>query len=64
MMFASLRLKSEARNDNQPIMCEFPGVFPEDISDFPSEREVELSIDLVPGIKLVSVTLYSLIFSQ
>jgi len=33
-------------------------VFPEDVSDLPSERKVEFSIDLVPGTSLVSRTPY------
>ncbi|XP_058768562.1 uncharacterized protein LOC131642303 [Vicia villosa] len=32
-----------------PVVCEFPDVFPEDITSLPPEREAEFSIDLVPG---------------
>ncbi|XP_058774542.1 uncharacterized protein LOC131648829 [Vicia villosa] len=39
-------------------VCEFPGVFPEDITTLPPEREVELSIDLVPKTTPVFVTPY------
>ncbi|XP_073222361.1 uncharacterized protein [Cicer arietinum] len=31
-----------------PIVCEFPEVFPEDVTSLPPEREIEFSIDLVP----------------
>ncbi|XP_058766954.1 uncharacterized protein LOC131640584 [Vicia villosa] len=41
-----------------PVVCEFPGVFPEDITSLPPEREVEFSIDLVPGKTPVSVAPY------
>ena len=39
-------------------MREFPEVFPYDITDVPPEREVEFSIDLVQGIKAVSMAPY------
>ena len=31
------------------IVCEFPDVFPEELSSVPPERQVEFQIDLVPG---------------
>ncbi|MCI84409.1 cellular nucleic acid-binding protein, partial [Trifolium medium] len=40
------------------IVCEFPYVFPEDISDVPLEREVEFTIDLVPGTSPISLAPY------
>ncbi|XP_058784742.1 uncharacterized protein LOC131659586 [Vicia villosa] len=41
-----------------PIVCEFSDVFPEDVTSLPPEREVEFSIDLVPGTALVSIAPY------
>ena len=32
-----------------PIVCEYPEVFPEDLSGLPPDRQVEFKIDLVPG---------------
>ena len=32
-----------------PIVREYPDVFPEDLPSLPPEREVEFTIDLVPG---------------
>ena len=43
---------------NIPIVCEFPDVFPEDVTSLPPEREVEFSIDLVPGTAPISVSPY------
>lgn len=37
-----------------PIVHDFPYVFPYDISNLPSEREVEFPIDVVPGTSPVS----------
>ena len=37
-----------------PIVREFPDVFPEELPDIPLEGEVDLSIEIVPGIALVS----------
>src|ERR1051325_12104805 len=43
-----------------PIFCDFPEVFLKDVIDFPPEREVEFSIDLVPRTSPVSMTLYQM----
>ncbi|MCI81682.1 cellular nucleic acid-binding protein, partial [Trifolium medium] len=48
-VFASLKLESKVKVEELPVVCEFPNVFPEDVSDVPPEREVEFTIDLVPG---------------
>ncbi|XP_076948325.1 uncharacterized protein LOC143620537 [Bidens hawaiensis] len=32
-----------------PIVCDYPEVFPDDLSGLPPEREIEFQIDLVPG---------------
>ncbi|MCI35439.1 cellular nucleic acid-binding protein, partial [Trifolium medium] len=45
MMFATLKLEGGVKVEELPIVCEFPDVFPEDISDVPPKREVEFSID-------------------
>jgi hypothetical protein len=37
-----------------PIACEFPDVFPEDLSDMPLDRDVELIIELQPGTAPIS----------
>ncbi|XP_058766746.1 uncharacterized protein LOC131640358 [Vicia villosa] len=41
-----------------PVVCEYPDVFPEDITSLPPEREAEFSIDLIPGTAPVSITPY------
>jgi hypothetical protein len=40
------------------VVREFPDVFPEDVTSLPPEREVEFSIDLVPGTAPISVSPY------
>ena len=35
-----------------PIVREFPDVFPEELLSIPLEREVDLSIEIVPGTAL------------
>ncbi|MCL0143586.1 hypothetical protein M2T27_28115, partial [Klebsiella pneumoniae] len=32
-----------------PIVCEYPEVFPEDLTTMPPKREIEFQIDLAPG---------------
>ncbi|MCI45517.1 cellular nucleic acid-binding protein, partial [Trifolium medium] len=46
-VFASLKLEGEVKMEELPVVCEFPDVFPGDVSDVPPEREVEFTIDLV-----------------
>ncbi|MCI48338.1 cellular nucleic acid-binding protein, partial [Trifolium medium] len=45
-IFASLKLENEVKMKELPVVCEFPDVFPEDVSDVSPEREVEFTIDL------------------
>ncbi|RVW67712.1 Retrovirus-related Pol polyprotein from transposon 17.6 [Vitis vinifera] len=41
--------ESDLKLEDIPIVREYPDVFPEDLSGLPPEREVEFTIDLVPG---------------
>ncbi|XP_050908644.1 uncharacterized protein LOC127122336 [Lathyrus oleraceus] len=50
---------SDNLSDTQiPIVCEFPEVFPEDVTSLPPEREMEFSINLIHGTTPISVSLY------
>ena len=44
--------------DEIPVAREFPDVFPDDIAGLPPEREVEFTIDLIPGTELISIPPY------
>ncbi|MCI38233.1 cellular nucleic acid-binding protein, partial [Trifolium medium] len=57
-VFASLKLESKVKMEELPVVCEFPDVFPGDVSDVPPEREVEFTIDLVPGTGPISMAPY------
>ncbi|MCI11444.1 cellular nucleic acid-binding protein, partial [Trifolium medium] len=63
-MFASLKLESGVKIEELPVVCEFPDVFPADVSDVPPEREVEFTIDLVPGTSPISMTPYRMSASE
>ena len=52
---AHLSVENQVVIDRLPVVNEFPEVFPDEIPDVPPEREVEFSIDLVPGTKPVSM---------
>ncbi|RVW67380.1 Transposon Ty3-G Gag-Pol polyprotein [Vitis vinifera] len=41
--------ESDLKLEDIPIVKEYPDVFPEDLPGLPPEREVEFTIDLVPG---------------
>ncbi|GJW76794.1 hypothetical protein Tco_0138476 [Tanacetum coccineum] len=53
--------KSEGKRlEDVPIIRDFPGVFPEDLSGIPPARQVEFQIDLVPGVAPVARAPYRL----
>ncbi|XP_058741293.1 uncharacterized protein LOC131613662, partial [Vicia villosa] len=58
MLLATLDVHERRTIEELPIVCDFAEVFPEDVSDLPPEREVEFSIDLVPGTSPVSMAPY------
>ena len=41
-----------------PIVKEYPDVFPEDIPEFPPEREIKITIELVPKAGPISIVSY------
>ncbi|WVZ81746.1 hypothetical protein U9M48_029088 [Paspalum notatum var. saurae] len=42
-------IMTESKLESIPMVCEFPDVFPDDLSGLPPDREVEFAIELVPG---------------
>ena len=63
-LLAFLSVENQAVIDGLPVVKEFPEVFPDEIPDVPPEREVEFSIDLVPGTKPVSMAPYRMSASE
>lgn len=63
-MFASLKAERKFMIGDLPVVCDFPEVFPGDISDFPPKREVEFSIDLVHSTSPVLVAPYIMYASE
>ncbi|GAU45204.1 hypothetical protein TSUD_139090 [Trifolium subterraneum] len=57
-------LEGGVKLEEIPVVSEFSDVFPEDISDLPPEREVEFSIDLVPGTSPISMAPYRMSASE
>nr|GFC73543.1 hypothetical protein [Tanacetum cinerariifolium] len=43
---------------DQPIVSEFPDVFPDELLGIPPVREVEFNIELIPGAEPISKTPY------
>ena len=58
MILYSLEIETKVSMCDLPIVREFPKVFHEDISGQPPEREIELSIDLVPSAGPISIASY------
>ncbi|XP_076947765.1 uncharacterized protein LOC143619804 [Bidens hawaiensis] len=44
--------------DNHPVVREYPDVFPEQLTGLPPDREIEFTIDLIPGAKPISKAPY------
>ncbi|GKD27043.1 putative reverse transcriptase domain-containing protein [Tanacetum coccineum] len=51
---------NEPKLEDIPVVHEFPGVFPEDLSGLPPSREVEFRIDLIRGAMPVAKSPYRL----
>ena len=58
MILSNLEIKTKVSMCDLPIVREFPEVFHEDIFGLPPEREIEFSIDLVPGAGPISIAPY------
>jgi hypothetical protein len=54
----TVNLKPSLGPSEISIVSEYKNVFPEDFMSLPPEREVEFSIDLVPGAQPISVSPY------
>ena len=52
--------ESEQRLNEIPVVKEYPDIFLVDIPEFPLEREIEFSIDLIPGTGLISISPYKM----
>ena len=50
--------------DEIPVFREFPDVFPNDIAGLPLEREVEFTIDLIPGTEPISIPPYRMALAE
>jgi hypothetical protein len=64
VMFASLKLEGGIGIEELPVVQEFSDVFPEDVMNVPPEREVEFTIDLVPGTSPISMAPYRMSASE
>ncbi|GKE89773.1 putative reverse transcriptase domain-containing protein, partial [Tanacetum coccineum] len=53
-------MKVNAKLEDIPVVCEFPGMFLKDLSGLPLSREVEFCIELIPGAVPVEKTHYRL----
>ena len=58
MILSSLEIETKVSMGDLLVVREFPEVFPKDIFGLPPEREIEFSIDLVPGAGPISIAPY------
>jgi len=64
MIFARMEVEKEERITVIHVVREFEDVFPEEVPSLPPRREVEFSIDLVPGAGLVSIAPYRMTLAE
>jgi len=58
IIFARMEVGKKEGTSVIPVVHEFEGVFPDEVPGLPPSREVEFSIDLVPGTGPVSMAPY------
>jgi len=58
IIFARMEVGERERSSVIPVVHEFEDVFPDEVLGLPPSREVEFSIDLVPGTGPVSMAPY------
>src|ERR1044072_475248 len=64
LLMATLSVESQIVIANFPVVCDFPEVFPDEIPSAPPKREVEFSMDLVPGTRPISMAPYRMSASE
>ncbi|XP_050878125.1 uncharacterized protein LOC127081941 [Lathyrus oleraceus] len=64
VLFTALSAMSQMAIDELQVVQDFLKVFLDDISDVPPEREVEFSIDHIPGTRPVSMAPYRMSASE
>ncbi|XP_050878254.1 uncharacterized protein LOC127082073 [Lathyrus oleraceus] len=64
VMFSTLGIDNKVTMGELTVVCDFPEVFLDDISDLPPECAMEFAIDLVPGSRLVSMAPYRMFASK
>ncbi|XP_052198293.1 uncharacterized protein LOC127805580 [Diospyros lotus] len=47
-----------------PVVCDFVDVFPDELPGLPPRREVEFSVELMPGTQLISKTSYRMALNE
>jgi hypothetical protein len=47
-----------------PVVCEYPDVFPEELSGMPPDRDVEFVIDLLPSIGPIAKRPYHMLVDE
>ena len=58
LLLSYMEIKEEVELKNITVVQNFPEVFPNDIPGLPPNREIEFSIDLMPGVGPISMAPY------
>ncbi|XP_071940239.1 uncharacterized protein [Coffea arabica] len=56
--------QEQLKVENVPVVCEFPELFPEELTSLPPERDIEFKIKLHPGAEPISKTPYRMALAE
>ena len=54
----------EAKSVEEPVVCEYPDVFPEELPGMPPNRDVEFVIDLLPSMGPIAKRPYYMLVDE
>ena len=54
-------MEADQELNNIPVVREYPDVFPQDIPEFPPEKEIEFTIELMPRTGPISIAPYRML---
>ena len=52
--------KGSTSTSHDPVVCDFPDVFPKELPSVPPERQMEFQFELIPGVASISKAPYHL----
>ncbi|XP_027351148.1 uncharacterized protein LOC113862252 [Abrus precatorius] len=64
MILFSTEVERSVKAEHILVVNEFLEIFPKDVTELPLKREIEFTIDLIPGVSLVSIVPYRMLLME